>query len=370
MELSYYEILEVEQNSNQETIKKSYRKLALKYHPDRNQGNKEAEEKFKLINEAYGVLSDEKKRALYDRYGKQGVEQGGFSQGGFGDFFEDLGSIFESAFGGFGSHRGSKKRQSTIEPDFLHEVELSFKEAVFGCKKTIKINYQSICETCAGTGAKDKALETCKHCNGKGQVFTRQGFMTMAMPCSACKGEGTKIKTPCSSCRGKTYIIKEETLEVPIPEGIDNQNRMVFQGKGNEYEKNRRGDLYLEAIVEEDEHFKRQGNDLFIEAPVFFTSVALGATIKVPSLKGELELKIPPSARDKQAFTFKNEGVKNPQSSYRGNLVAVLKVIYPKHLNEEQKELLQKLHASFGYESEPHKGVLETCIGKFKDWFK
>ncbi|AFI05974.1 molecular chaperone DnaJ [Helicobacter cetorum] len=368
MELSYYEILEVERHSNQETIKKSYRKLALKYHPDRNAGDKEAEEKFKLINEAYGVLSDENKRALYDRYGKEGLGQGGFSQGGFSDIFEDLGSIFESAFGF--STGGAKKQKSRIEPDFLQEIELSFKEAIGGCKKKIKVQYQSVCEVCDGTGAKDKALETCKQCNGQGQVFMRQGFMSIARTCGACKGAGKTIKTPCQACKGKTYTLKNEEIEVPIPEGIDNQNRMVIQNKGNEYIKGRRGDLYLEARVKEDEHFKRQGCDLIIEAPVFFTTIALGHTIKVPSLKGELELNIPRNATDKQTFAFKNEGVKDPQSSYRGSLIVVLKVIYPKDLSNEQQELLEKLHASFGYESEPHRSVLETCISKFKDWFK
>ncbi|WP_101019944.1 molecular chaperone DnaJ [Helicobacter pylori] len=369
MELSYYEILEVEKHSNQETIKKSYRKLALKYHPDRNAGDKEAEEKFKLINEAYGVLSDEKKRALYDRYGKKGLNQAGASQGDFSDFFEDLGSFFEDAFG-FGA-RGSKRQKSSIAPDYLQIIELSFKEAVFGCKKTIKVQYQSVCESCDGTGAKDKALETCKQCNGQGQVFMRQGFMSFAQTCGACQGKGKIIKTPCQACKGKTYILKDEEIDAIIPEGIDDQNRMVLKHKGNEYEKGKRGDLYLEARVKEDEHFKREGCDLFIEAPVFFTTIALGHTIKVPSLKGdELELKIPINARDRQTFVFRNEGVKHPESSYRGSLIVELQVVYPKSLNKEQQELLEKLHASFGYEGEPHKSVLETCISKIKDWFK
>lgn len=199
----------------------------------------------------------------------------------------------------------------------------------------------------------------------------RQGFMSFAQTCGACQGKGKIVKTPCQACKGKTYILKDEEIDAIIPEGIDDQNRMVLKNKGNEYEKGKRGDLYLEAQVKEDEHFKREGCDLFIKAPVFFTTIALGHTIKVPSLKGdELELKIPRNARDKQTFAFRNEGVKHPESSYRGSLIVELQVIYPKSLNKEQQELLEKLHASFGYEGEPHKSVLETCISKIKDWFK
>ncbi|PAF41405.1 molecular chaperone DnaJ [Helicobacter sp. 11S02596-1] len=369
----YYEILEISKTSDKETIKKAYRKMALKYHPDRNPDDKSAEEMFKKINEAYEVLSDDSKRQIYDRYGKDGLESSGFSGFSgrdFSDIFGDLGSIFESAFGGgFGSSR-KREAGAKFKPDYLYELNLSFKEAVFGCKKTIQTRYKIHCPDCNGSGAKDGAIQTCPDCSGKGQVFMRQGFMTFAQTCSKCSGTGQIIKEKCPTCKGGGFSFVEESFEINVPEGMDNENRMRVAGRGNQQKNGTRGDLYIVAYVAEDDYFIRDGDDIYIEVPVFFTSIPLGAKIPIPSLRGELELAVPPNAEDGARFVFNGEGVKDVNSRHYGNLIAVIKIVYPKQLNEEQKELLMKLHHSFGYESEPHKNLFEECFDRIKNWFK
>ncbi|HAA1813965.1 TPA_asm: molecular chaperone DnaJ, partial [Campylobacter jejuni] len=219
MEISYYEILEITQNADKETIKKAYRKMALKYHPDRNQGDKEAEDKFKLVNEAYEVLSNDEKRAIYDRYGKDALKGGGFgsSSSGFGGF-EDLGDIFSSFFGeGFGSSRRRKSsNDEKIPSDFIVNLKLSFKEAVFGCKKNIDFTYKCSCKTCNGTGAKDGKLQTCPKCQGRGQVGVSQGFITFAQTCPDCQGIGEKASEKCSDCKGLGYNESKDSVELNI----------------------------------------------------------------------------------------------------------------------------------------------------------
>ncbi|PAF48454.1 molecular chaperone DnaJ [Helicobacter sp. 12S02634-8] len=375
-QFDYYEILEISKSSDKETIKKAYRKMALKYHPDRNPDDKNAEEMFKKVNEAYGVLSDESKRQVYDRYGKEGLESNGFSGFGgkdFSDIFGDLGSIFESAFGGgFGFGQGSRQKESRTKfnPDYLYKLDLSFKEAVFGCKKTIKTRYKAYCKDCDGTGAKDAKLEVCSTCGGRGQVFMRQGFMTFAQTCSACSGSGHKIQEKCSACLGEGFKFVEESFEVNVPEGVDDENRIRVIGKGNQQKNGQRGDLYIMTYVENDEYFVRDGNDVYIEVPVFFTAIPLGSKLKIPSLRGELDLHIPANSEDGSRFVFNGEGVKDVSSKAYGKLVAVIKIIYPTKLNEEQKELLKKLHNSFGYESEPHTNLFDACFERLKNWFK
>lgn len=369
----YYEILEVEKTSSKEVIKKAYRKMALKYHPDRNPDDKQAEEMFKRINEAYEVLSDDSKREIYDRYGKEGLQNngfGGFSGGDFGDIFGDLGSIFESAFGGGFGFRSSGRNRAKFREDLEVELELSFKEAVFGCKKSIDIEYKTCCEDCGGNGAKGGQMQTCAHCKGKGQVFVQQGFMAIGQTCRHCGGSGEAPSQACESCEGKGYHFVEESFEVDIPEGIDEGNRLRVSQRGNLLQKGgRRGDLYILMRVESDEHFIRDGDNIFVEVPVFFTSIVLGASIKVPTLRGEVKLDIPKNTKDSEQFVFKNEGVKNVRTGRKGALVAVVKILYPNKLNEEQKALAQKLHESFGYESEPHKSIFEEVFARIKGWF-
>jgi len=376
LDFDYYEILEIDRSADAGTIKKAYRRLALKYHPDRNQGDKEAEEKFKMINEAYQVLSDQNKRATYDRYGKAGLDSQGFSHYSdmnYEDIMDDLGSIFESVFGGgFGGfgERGRRPKPSKYPLDIETSIEIDFNEAVFGCKKKVEYSFKQPCQACDATGSKDKQTHDCPECHGKGQVYYRQGFMTFSQTCPKCHGRGTIIKERCNSCNGRGYLEEKNTITVDIPEGINNGNQIRAAGKGNIDEYDRQGDLYIHIIVKEDEHFIRNNDDVYIEVPVFFTQAALGENIKIPTLRGEEELKLPIGAKDKQQFVFKNEGVANVHTKRKGNLIAQIKIMYPKKLNSEQKELLQKLQESFGYESSPHESTFEGVFDKIKSWFK
>ncbi|MGM0533792.1 MAG: molecular chaperone DnaJ [Campylobacterota bacterium] len=372
VELDYYELLEVDRGADQKAIKRAYRKLAMQYHPDRNQGDEEAEEKFKAINEAYEVLSDEEKRALYDRYGKEGLKQTGYQ--GFSGGAEDIMDIFEDLFGGLGGFGGGSRRRRQPTDAYPLDLELqmvlSFKEAVFGTKKEVEYEYKKPCDDCGSTGAKDGELKPCTQCKGQGQVFMKQGFMTFSQPCPKCQGSGREASRKCETCKGEGFLEEMEKFELDIPEGIDTGHRLRVAGKGNLSRSGHRGDLYVIFEVKEDEHFVRNGNDVYLEVPVFFTQAVLGDTITIPSLTGELELELPVGAKDKQQFRFTGEGVKDVQGSQKGSLVAQLKVIYPKKLTSEQKELLEQLHKSFGYESTPHENVFESAFERIKSWFK
>lgn len=373
-DLSYYEILEVEKNADKSTIKKAYRKMAMRYHPDKNPGDDKAEENFKFVNEAYQVLSDQEKKAIYDRHGKAGLEGhgqgGGFSRGGgFGDF----GSIFEEMFGESGFRGGRQQRQRktyNYNLDTEVVVNLEFSEAVFGCKKELKYKYKIACDSCKGTGAKDGKLGVCKTCNGQGQVHMKQGFMTFAQTCPHCNGTGQAVSDKCTSCGGLGYEEKAESFKVDIPEGINNGNRIRVGNKGNIAPDGSRGDLYIVIQVEEDKHFIRNDDDIYLEVPLFFTQIVLGDTIKIPGLRGELELNIPKSTRDKEQIIFRGEGVKSVNGYGKGNFIAQIKIQYPESVNAEQRELLEKLQQSFGIESKPHEDIFEGMFSKVKSWFK
>ncbi len=371
-DLDYYEILEVSRNATGAELKKAYRKLALKYHPDRNPNNKEAEENFKYVNEAYQVLSDNNKRATYDKYGKAGLE----GQGGRSDFgsMDDIMDIFNSMFGGGGGF-GGFGRQARRDPsqkyalDFEIELDLAFNEAVFGSKKEIPIAYKIPCDDCGGTGAKNGEMTTCDYCNGQGQVVMKQGFMTFAQECPKCKGAGKQIKEKCPKCKGDGYQEVKETITIDIPAGIDSGNRLRAQGYGNQSKNAQRGDLYIIFIVEEDEHFIRNGNDIYIEVPIFFTKAILGDKITIPSLQGELELDLKVGTQDKEQFIFNGMGVTDVHTKRKGKLIAQIKIIKPTSITAHQRELLHKLEESFGVESTPHKSALESAFGKIKGWF-
>jgi molecular chaperone DnaJ len=373
-ELSYYEILEISRDADKTTIKKAYRKMAKKYHPDRNPDDQEAEHRFKLCNEAYQVLSDDQQRAVYDRYGKEGL-QGGMGGGGGGfSGFDDLGSIFEEMFGGFGGASGRNRRQRTDADkyalDLGVEMKVSFQEAVFGCEKEVHYSYKKSCTSCKGTGAKDGAVKTCTQCGGKGQVYMRQGFMTFSQTCPVCHGEGTMAAEKCGDCQGQGYTTVDETVTIKVPAGIDSENRLRVSGKGNKSKKGQRGDLYVTFFVEPDPHFIRRGNDVYLEVPVFFTQAALGESISIPSLSGELELELDEGTRDKQQFHFRGEGIPDVHGHGKGDLIAQINLLYPKSLSSEQRELLEKLQESFGIESKPHESVFESAFEKVKGWFK
>ncbi len=373
-ELDYYEMLEISRDADKAEIKRAYRKMAKKYHPDKNGGDKEAEKMFKLCNEAYQVLSDDEKRSIYDRYGKEGLKgHMGGGAGGFGGF-DDLSSIFEEMFGGFGG--GGRRRRNPDDADKYPldmgiELDITFHEAVFGCEKEITYRYKISCKSCNGTGAKDGKLQTCHTCDGQGQVYMRQGFMTFSQTCPDCHGSGVKAATKCSQCRGLGYKEEENTITINIPKGIDTGNRLRVAGAGNISKRGSRGDLYITFHVESDRHFVRDGNNIYIEIPVFFTQAVMGDTLTIPSLTGELELKLDVGTRDRQQFIFRGEGIEDVHGHGKGDLIAQIKITYPKKLNDEQKELLQKLQDSFGVEeSKPHESFLESAIEKVKNWFK
>ncbi len=364
----YYSILGIDRQASADEIKKAYRKLAKKYHPDKNQGDKEAEEKFKAINEAYEVLKDEKKRAIYDRYGKAGLngQSSGFSSSGFGGF-DDLDDLFNFFSGGFGGFRRSK----TEKLDIYIEIPISFKEAIFGTTKKHKYRYKKPCQVCNGTGAKNGKKDKCSHCLGKGEIFGQLGGIRVAQTCPYCQGEGYRITTPCPTCKGEKYIRVDDEVEISIPAGIDEEHRLRVQGRGHLGKSGRRGDLYISFKIEQDEHFIRHGDDIYLEMPVFFTQAILGDTIKIPSLRGgEVELKLKEGTRDKQQYIFQGEGVENIRGYGKGDFIVQIKLIYPKTLTNEQRELLEKLQESFGIEGKPHETLFDKIKNKLKEWFE
>lgn len=370
-ELSYYEILEVSKTADKETIKKAYRTMAKKYHPDKNPNDSEAEHKFKLCNEAYQCLSDDKQRSIYDRYGKDGLS--GMGGGGRSGGFDDLGSMFEEMFSGFGG--GSRRRQNPADMDKYPldmnlDMQINFDEAVFGCEKDIAYSYKTSCKTCKGTGAKDAKLTTCSQCRGQGQVFMKQGFMTFSQTCPACNGAGSAPAAPCGDCKGKGFFEEAADITIKIPKGIDNGNRLRVSGKGNISKRGTRGDLYVTFSVKSDKHFQRDGNDVYIIIPVFFTQAVMGETLNIPSLSGELELKLDIGTKDKQHYTFRGEGIDDVHGHGKGDLIAQVNITYPKKLTDEQRDMLMKLQDSFGIESKPHESVLDSAIEKMKNWFK
>lgn len=375
-DLSYYEILEVSQSADKTTIKKAYRAMAKKYHPDKNAGDADAEHKFKLCNEAYQCLSDEKQKSVYDRYGKEGLQGmgGGGRRSSAG--FDDLGSMFEDMFNGFGGGGGSRRRQNPADMekyplDMNVDMYISFHEAIFGCEKEIEFTYKNACKDCKGTGAKSGKLSTCKDCKGQGQVYMKQGFMTFSQTCPTCQGTGSAATDKCKSCGGAGYEEVRETVTIKIPAGVDSDNRLRVSGKGNIGKRGTRGDLYVTFTVKPDKHFQREGNDVYIAIPVFFTQAVTGDTLTIPSLTGELELKLDVGTRDKQHFTFRGEGIEDVHGHGKGDLIAQVNITYPKKLNDGQKDLLNQLQESFGIEeSKPHESVLDSAIDTMKSWFK
>ncbi len=372
-ELCYYEVLQVSKGATVTEIKKAYRKLALKYHPDKNPGDKEAEEKFKIISEAYAVLSDDEKRQIYDTYGKEGLN-GNANRGFNGGSMDDIMDIFNSMFGenfGFGGARTQQRSSMQYSLDVEKEITLEFNEAIFGSEKEIKIEYLEPCEDCNGTGAKDGKLSACGYCHGQGQVVMRQGFMTFTQECPKCHGAGKTSQESCKKCKGIGGVKREESVIISIPAGINAGNRLRVPQKGNIDSTGHRGDLYLHFNIEDDENFVRDGDDIYIEVPVFFTQLLLSEEIKVPSLEGEVAINLSPKLRDKEHFVFKNKGVPHVNNpGRRGRFIVQIKVIYPTKLNSEQRELIEKLNESFGLESKPHKSIFENTFDRIKDWIK
>lgn len=370
----YYETLGVNKGASDDEIKKAYRQMAKKYHPDMNPGNAEAEKKFKEVNEAYEVLSDSDKRSKYDQFGHAAFDpSSGFGGGGagFGGFDFDMGDIFSSFFGGgFGSSRsGSRANAPQAGDDIGVRVIISFEEAAFGCKRDVSYARVQKCDDCSGSGAKKgTSPDRCTKCGGRGTITVQQrtafGVMQSTKACPDCNGSGKIIKTPCENCRGKGYVKINKKLEVTIPAGIDDGQRIALRGQGNEGRNGGpAGDLIIQVSVRPHAVFERDGNDLYCEVPITFAEAALGAKIKIPTLEGEIEYDIPEGTQTGTVFTIKQKGINSVNSRSRGNLYVKVVVETPKSLNSEQKKLLRSFADSCGEKNFTKKS---SFFSKFK----
>ncbi len=374
----YYEVLGVEKGASAEDIKRAYRKSAMKYHPDRNPGDKEAEEKFKELGEAYEVLSDDDKRARYDQYGFAGVDpnfgagQGGAGFGGFGDF-GDLGDIFGSFFGGgFGGGSRQQRNGPRRGENVGARLELSFEEAAFGVEKEISIQRIENCASCNGSGSADGVIETCATCKGAGQIRTTQNFMGMAMQsttvCPACGGKGKTIKTPCTTCRGKGKVRRNQRIKVKVPAGVDAGQQVRVRGEGCVGTNGGpNGDVLVEIYIKRHPIFQRSGMEVYCEVPISFTQAALGGEIQVPTLDGKVSFDIPEGTQTGKEFTISDKGipdVSNPKRRGRHHFTVVVET--PTKLTKEQKELLRQLDDSLDNAASPKR---KKFFDTLKDFF-
>ena len=348
----YYEVLGVAREATDQQIKSAYRKLALKYHPDRNQGSAEAEERFKEAAEAYAVLADREKRSLYDRFGHAGVSGAAAGAGfnpdvfaGFEDIFGNLGDIF-----GFGDLFGGRRRRGGPQrgSDLRYDLEISFEESYSGAETTLTIPREETCESCAGTGAAPgTSPEVCGQCRGAGQVRFQQGFLTVARPCPACRGTGRTISRPCQACRGAGRIGRERKITAKVPAGIATGQRLRLYGEGEHgTQGGPAGDLYVVVHVQEHPFFHREEDDLYCELPVSYPTLALGGSIRVPLVKGEEEIAVPPGTQPGTRFKLRGKGMPNVSGRGHGDLYVIARVSVPKKLTREQKQLLEQLAAT------------------------
>ncbi|MFC7410517.1 molecular chaperone DnaJ [Hydrogenophaga atypica] len=371
----FYEVLGVPKNASDEEIKKAYRKLAMKHHPDRNQGDtaKNAEEKFKEAKEAYEMLSDPQKKAAYDQYGHAGVDpnmRGGPGAEGFGGFSEAFGDIFGDIFGGQrGGGRGG--RQVYRGNDLSYAMEISLEEAAQGKEAQIRIPSWDNCDTCSGTGAKPgTSVKTCPSCQGSGSVQMRQGFFSVQQTCPHCHGSGKIIPEPCTTCNGQGKLKKHKTLEVKIPAGIDDGMRIRSAGNG---EPGRNGgpsgDLFIEIRIRKHDIFERDGDDLHCQVPVSMPTAALGGEIDVPTLSGKATIDIPEGTQSGKTFRLRGRGVKGVRSSYPGDLYCHIVVETPVKLTEHQRKLIKELDESFKKGGHKHSPNDKGWFEKAKDFF-
>lgn len=369
----FYEVLGIQKGASEDEIKKAYRRMAAKYHPDVNH-EPDAEDKFKEINEAYEVLSDSQKRAAYDTYGHAGVDPnfgagaGGYGAGGFGGF-DDLGSIFESFFGGMGG--GTSRRTGPMRGENVRvQATISFEEAAFGCEKTVEIGRVEHCEECGGTGAAPGShAETCPRCGGRGQIRTQRrtplGVMTTTEVCPECGGRGKKITSPCKSCGGSGVKRARKSIKVKIPAGIDDGQTLQVHGEGHAGENGGpSGDLLVTISVRPHAVFERDGTEVHIEMPISFAQAALGDEIEVPTLDGKVKLTIPDGTQTGATFRMRGKGIPRVNSTVRGDQFVHVTVETPRNLTDKQKELLREFDGTLG---EKQQGKRKGFFDKFKD---
>jgi molecular chaperone DnaJ len=368
----YYDILGVNRDAGDDAIKKAYRKLAMKYHPDRNPDSKEAEDKFKEAKEAYEILSDAKRRDAYDRFGHAGVDPsmggagGGFNGGGFEGFDDAFSGIFSDLFGN-GRGRSNVYRGA----DLRYNLEITLEEAARGAEKTIRIPTIEECETCHGTGAKPGThATTCPNCGGSGQMRIQQGFFSLQQPCPQCHGSGRIIPVPCRDCGGAGRVKRQKTLEVKIPTGISEGMRLRHVGRGEPgVNGGPPGDLYVEVHIRSHSVFEREHDDLHCEMPISFATAALGGEIEIPTLDGVARLKIPAETQSGKAFRLRGKGIRNVRSQIRGDLLCHVVVETPVNLTERQRELLKEFDEISISNGDRHNPKAKSWMDKVKEFF-
>lgn len=365
----YYEVLGVSRNASDEEIKKAYRKLAMKHHPDRNANDKDAEEKFKEVQQAYAILSDKQKKAAYDQYGHAGVDPsmgGGSGFGGFGDVFED---IFENIFSGGRSQTRSRGHRGS---DLQYNIQLTLEEAAVGKQVEITVPRHATCKECNGSCAKKGSTpQTCETCGGVGQVRIQQGFFSIQQTCPHCQGEGRRVTDPCTACHGQGRVRESKTLTVKIPAGVDNGDRVRLVGEGEGgTQGGESGDLYVQISLKAHNLFERHERDLHCEVPISFITAALGGNIEVPTLEGRVTLKIPGETQTGKVLRLRGKGIKSVHSNSPGDLLCKITVETPINLSWEQKELLTKLQESLDNSKNTHSPRSTSWFNIVKKFFE
>ena len=366
----YYEVLGVNRDASEEEIKKSYRKLAMKYHPDRNPDNPKAEEQFKEAKEAYENLSDDQKRAAYDQYGHAAFENGG--NGGAGNFGDAFGDIFGDIFGGGRQGGGGQRNNVYRGADLRYNMEISLEDAAKGIESKIRIPVQAACETCKGSGARPGTQPiTCTTCAGHGQVRMQQGFFSVQQTCPKCHGNGKMVKDACPTCSGAGRIKQNKTLSVKIPAGVDEGDRIRLTGEGEAgVNGGPTGDLYVVVHLKAHDIFQRDGGNLHCEMPISFTTAALGGEIEVPTLGGSAKMKIPTETQTGGVFRLKGKGIKPLRQSESGDLMVHVVVETPVKLTEKQKDLLREFDISTQADSGKHSPKNKSWVDKAKAFFE
>ena len=371
----YYDVLGVNRDAGDDEIRKAYRKLAMKFHPDRNPDNPKADEHFKDVKEAYEILSDAQKRAAYDQYGHAGVDPqfggggfGGFGGGGFSDAF---GGIFDEIFGG-GNRGGGGGRPNVYRgADLRYNLEITLEQAAFGTETKIRVPTMEVCETCKGSGAKANTQpQTCPTCQGSGQVRLQQGFFSIQQTCPKCHGTGKFVANPCGSCHGAGRVKQHKTLAVKIPAGVDEGDRIRLSGEGEHgINGGPTGDLYVQIHLKQHAVFQREGNDLHCEMPISFTVAALGGEIEIPTLDGAASLRIPEETQSGKIFRLRGKGIKGVRSQSHGDLFCHVVIETPVNLTDRQKELLRELEETSRTDAPRHNPRSQSWMDKVKEFF-